>query len=270
MRLSKPVPSCYKMLRVRQLTRDEEEGDCATNFDDPINADWLGLSPTAGMQHNANDLRQRAIPDAAVVRMCPWLQLDESFMRARSPIEESIFIANGRGLGYGMATFTLESATLANRRPDVFITQPPVTKAEAYLSFRATVGRSITVHAKFGISQSSGVTLSGLLESTWSAKDVAWSTDTKLDVETHAKLAATIKHQKRGSFALDTKRSRIIVDAIIVTDEEWETMCERLVEDKARNKAMSDEEYTAWISNLLKDVGSESLIQELLRIREDA
>lgn len=54
-----------------------------------------------------------------------------------------------------------------------------------------------------------------------------------------------------GSFSLDLKGSWIKLNAIISTEEEWETMRNILYEEEEKKKKMDPGHYAAWKAKLL-------------------
>lgn len=215
---------------------------------------WRGISPTAGLRHDAIDERQMSRP-CRIVRICPWFHV------------RTIDLGGNQARSKSSALF-ITSPALALGQSDVFITDPPVPHATVHLCYRHTVDPSIIVFATRIIRQASGVTLTALMRNTWTAKGYVWLEKprsfeqssfegwsehpvilpciTETADETISAFTERYVREVGGSFALDFERSYVRVHRTIIPEEDWVRMCKMLVKDQEQKQLIGDEEYAAW------------------------
>jgi hypothetical protein len=273
---SGPVPQCYSLL----LTR---AADGSWGLLVVVRA--LGLTPAAGMQDD--DISQGALPCPAV-RLCPLLRLDDTEFKGRNravglseddrdPTSSHCYSP----LGTDIARFTAElGLTDMERFPGMMITDPPQNEAAIQLWLRHSdkpAGLSVFHRVK----QNSPLTLTELVKS---AKLATGQVFTHLyscpdhnkpacacgrsewerrlgtfhgkSVET---LASNYVQKFGGSFLLDLDQSYVLLNAVVPTADEWETMQDVFAAEEAKKELYDAGSYDAWIKWLLAPSASQAI-----------
>jgi hypothetical protein len=138
---------------------------------------------------------------------------------------------------------------------DMFLSNPPATEACIYLRYRHT-GDSFAVTIQYTSRHESTLTLDQVFKEAESAQGVVWleewdasspyptirpvDEDVTLDMVT-----STYIGLHGGSFLLDLQESWMQLDAIVPTEEEWETIRQVLVDEEEKKKLMDPDQHAA-------------------------
>ena len=212
------------------------------------------------MLHDDNSQSARICP---AVRLCPALCPRESRRlqknRAKTmvaPYEEGEFD------GDEAFSFTVQPSDIG--RLNMSVCDPPVIGAYIFLRYKH-IGTSTGACVLYLSScHDSGLTFGAIFEEAKSiASGMVWLDDDKTVMgrgryqkfmHNSTLEAVTAAHIKThgGSFMLDLKASWIRLDAVVPTEEEWETMRQVLAEEEAKKKLMDPDEHAAWMAKLLR------------------
>jgi hypothetical protein len=145
----------------------------------------------------------------------------------------------------------------------MLVCDPPVKNATVLLRYKHS-GTSAGAFIWYLSSRGPDLTLGAIFEEAKSVAHGMVCTDEGTDVVSggpiqrrkcnstlEAVMSAYIKTHG-GSFALDLEASWIRLNAVVPTEEEWETMRQVLAEEEAKKKLMDPDEHAAWMAKLLR------------------
>jgi hypothetical protein len=220
----------------------------------------IGLTPSAGMA--TDDTGQWAEPCTAV-RLCPALRLDDDEITRENRAASTGAI---RKVGlHGNEKLSFVAGPNEIGRVNMFISDPSTHSASILLCYRH-VETSSTICIHYTSARDVPLTFPAIFEGARSATNgfISLKANQASKSESLPKRlykgaldAMTSEHSKihGGSFELDLKNCSIkLNNAIVPTEEEWETMRQVLAEEEEKKKKMDPGVHAAWMAQLLGEM----------------
>jgi hypothetical protein len=233
---TKPLPQCNTVFR-RAMNRRGTSLDMIS----------FGLTPYMGPQ--SNDINQLVVPCLAV-RLCPGLQ---PVISKGKPNNRAMALLSSHRihpvLEFDRAKFTAPAAGMTRIGREMFLADPPLNEVEVFLRYKHT-DSSFAVSATCKVKQDSPLTMGAMMKSAKQVKGDVWlgeeipkeprfwcrcqwgrSCDFHREMRRRhlsdvslQTVVATEMKARGGSFVLDLEQLWLDPQAIIPTDEEWQTM----------------------------------------------
>jgi len=148
---------------------------------------------------------------------------------------------------------------------DMLLSDPPTNEANVYLCYRHTE-TSYTVSIQYHSKNDFPLTYGALFEAKTAeaaegtmrimqSDSVTRQSVSSVPVNDVAldDLMSQYTKAHGGFFLLDLEASLVLLNAIVPTEEEWETMGQVLAEEEEKKNLMDPREYAAWVERLLDD-----------------
>jgi hypothetical protein len=220
----------------------------------------LGLTPSAGMA--SDDTRQWAEACNAV-RPCPALRLNDHDI-TRENRATSTGALRKVGL-HGNEKLSFIAGPNEIGRVDMFISDPPTHSASILLCYKhVETSSTICIHYTSArdvpltfpaIFEGARTATNGLISFTEKQASKSGSLSKRLYKGALDAVTSEYLEIHGGSFELDLKNCSIkLNNAIVPTEEEWETMRQVLAEEEEKKKKMDPDVHAAWMVQLLGEM----------------